>query len=92
MSHFYRAIRDGKTKIEALQAAQLYIKRVTVKELIAHNSQRLDALPMEAIERLDRTFTQKHRFERLRDRYGESFRPFAHLYHWAPFILLGDWY
>jgi len=138
MEAFYRGLKDGLSKAEALQAAQLFVKNLTAQQVVDYCAQRLAAFTdSEDVERVLRFQLDKANAQaaagdlkpaittyrnvqaRLGTLVGEHVRklaaqvaqtlpslefkaeaapavnydtkPFDRPYHWAPFILVGDW-
>jgi CHAT domain-containing protein/Tfp pilus assembly protein PilF len=83
MQEFYRIRQSsaGKTKLEALQEAQLELLRGVVK-----------AEPAAAADRalIHEEETGVTKSQAPRSPYNAKI-PFAHPYYWAPFFLMGNW-
>jgi CHAT domain-containing protein len=96
MEHFYHEFKGGETKVVALQRAQLAVMGMTYGQTKAYVHQRRE---------LARTSGAEDADVRVRDLdvglfsievnapdfVDDDWRPFATLYYWAPFVLIGDW-
>lgn len=133
MQRFYKALKDGKTKVEALQFAQLAVKNLTASEAILYCEQaatRLEQIGQHQYRRqilrdiadlrfrardysaakdeyesllsnvmpdseeyrsLDQAITRCNRMEHKGGSPNYSTRVYDHFFHWAPFVLVGDW-
>lgn len=133
MQRFYETLKDGKTKVEALQFAQLAVKNMTASEAILYCEQaatRLEkigetqyrwrilrdiadlrfrardylaakieyesllskAVPeSQEYRSLDAAITRCNRLEHNGGSSDYTTRVYDHLFHWAPFVLVGDW-
>ena len=133
MQKFYTALRDGVTKVQALQSAQLAIKKTTAREAIDYCEKILQNLyrsdpPIvhdQLTEDIANLHFQAHNYPVARELYtalrsrwkpddqpyhrlaaaitwcnrAEQFagaidyekQVYSHPYHWAPFVLVGDW-
>lgn len=134
MQRFYEALRGGKTKVEALQTAQLAVKDMTASDAISYCEQAVNLLEragqvqyrrqvlfdiaefrfrardyatakrdygylltsakLDSDEHrlLDAAITRCNRMEKYKtgnQDYG--IRVFDRIFHWAPFVLVGDW-
>lgn len=100
MSRFYQKLKAGVNKAEALQQAQIELRKMTAQEVIDYSQ--------EAIKRLSslRNDLEFYGFEKEMDRELQyslenlilickvkesSDTVFSNVYYWAPFILVGDW-
>lgn len=81
MQHFYRLRQQGKTKAEAVRAAQLALLGTALPQagIVARGASRI-RIDGRATEDSD---TGKEATQTLGGR--------AHPYYWAPFILMGNW-
>jgi CHAT domain-containing protein len=98
MEQFYTGWRGGLGKAEALQAAQGWLQRLRQNEALAHVTNAWEAAGAQAqaggveADQARRLWTLLDaQREKLIEQYGPDDRPFADLYHWAPFVLVGDW-
>lgn len=133
MQGFYAGLADGRTKAEALQAAQLAVRNMTAAEAITFCEQAIRRLEQagetqavrpirreiaglcyrardyaaaragfeallaetdpesEELPSLDAAITRCRRLERQGVAADPAVRVFDHIFHWAPFVLVGDW-
>jgi len=133
MKKFYEALKDGKTKVEALQIAQLAVKDMTASDAIlyceqaamlldkagqhqyrrlilrdianlrfqardfaaaklAYESLLTSAEPdSEEYSSLDAAITRCNRMMLRGENLDYRTRVYERLFHWAPFVLVGDW-
>lgn len=98
MERFYGSWLDGKGKAEALQQAQRWLRELTRDEVLDRVAAERDAIKVMARKNDSNSADVRrfgHRLDLLREDlledYGPGEHPFGHLYHWAPFILVGDW-
>lgn len=133
MKKFYEALKDGKTKVEALQIAQLAVKDMTASDAIlyceqaarlldkagqhqyrrqilrdianlrfqardfavaklAYESLLTSAEPdSEEYSSLDAAITRCNRMMLRGENLDYGTRVYERLFHWAPFVLVGDW-
>lgn len=100
MVYFYKQLKAGDTKVEALQKAQVHLKSLKASEVKSYYENKLLKLTHEADED-QRNQVMKSRdsvYERLLDveerighQPGLEYPIFDHPFYWAPFILVGDW-
>lgn len=84
MEHFYRELKAGRPKVDALQRAQLAVMKMT-------QDQRHEYLS--SYRKRNVTFFD---FDEENDRHrADPFSAnefcFSNPYYWAPFVLIGDW-
>jgi CHAT domain-containing protein len=126
-------LKDGKTKVEALQFAQLAVKNLTASDAISYCEQAtarleqigehqyrwrilrdiadlrfrardysaakieyerllVNAAPdSQEYRSLDAAITRCNRMELKGGSPDYTTRVYDHLFHWAPFVLVGDW-
>jgi CHAT domain-containing protein len=98
MDKFYAGWRDGLGKAEALQAAQGWLRGLSRDEVLAQVVAARDAakpLAQAGGQEADQARRLWLRLdagrEALLEDYQPSDHPFDQVYHWAPFVLVGDW-
>lgn len=100
MVHFYKQLKAGDTKVEALQKAQVYLKSLTAGEVKSYFESKLMTLTHEddkdqriqAKKNVDSVYKRLLDIEeRIGHQPGLEYRIFDHPFYWAPFILVGDW-
>ena len=134
MQRFYEALKDGKTKVEALRTAQLAVKDMTASDAILYCEQaatlleragqvqyrrqvlrdiaelRFRARDYATAKRdydnllasakpdsfeyssLDAAITRCNRMENSKAGNKDyAIKVYDHVFHWAPFVLVGDW-
>lgn len=97
MEQFYKALQGGMLKVTALQQAQVDLMNMHYGEVRAYVSQRQAMLeaqyPHEAAKLIQELHLALLGLEANQpvDAEEDDWRPFTHLYHWAPFALVGDW-
>jgi len=98
MDKFYAGWRDGLGKAEALQAAQGWLRGLARDEVVAEVVAARDAarpLAQTGGEEADQAHRLWLRLDARREALQEDYRPDTHpfdqVYHWAPFVLVGDW-
>ncbi len=100
MVRFYERLKEGDTKVEALQKAQLYVRNLTAGEIKAYFEDKLSTLPQtdddsrqaqakDCIQSVYRLLLAAEEVEG--HPVGMSYPIFKHLFYWSPFILVGDW-
>lgn len=85
MFSFYKNLRAGMNKAEALRVAQLYLKNITVSEILDFCAQHIDSCKDVADARDLEKDIKKFRA------LPADENPFAAPYFWGAFILIGDW-
>ncbi len=102
MSRFYQKLKAGANKAEALQQAQIELREITAQEVIDYCKAAkkrlscfLNSLDVEKHE------SSENSLEDLMDSLEDlmlvckekesSNTVYSDVYHWAPFILVGDW-
>jgi len=132
MQKFYESLKAGRTKVEALQFAQLCVKEITASQAIDYCRQAQDLLiqygqqdsvqtlkkniadlhyqarnfelagglyeelvndvaPGGASSQLAAAITRSHRLAERGLPVDYDKQVYTHPFHWAPFILVGDW-
>jgi CHAT domain-containing protein len=97
MERFYTILRQGAMKAEALQQAQTALIGMTYGEVRDYVNARRSAIAAsqpEAAQDLIRYLDLglfALEVDKPADAVGDTWHPFAHPYHWAPFVLVGDW-
>ena len=77
MNRFFDNLNAGLGRVIALQSAQDYIRKITIKEL--RNSETGKA----ALKELEE-------LQKINENYPEDYTPFAHPYFWGAWICQGD--
>jgi CHAT domain-containing protein len=98
MVHFYKRLKAGDTKVEALQKAQLHVKELSAAEAKAYYESKVDKATTaddnshQKLEEAKRSIYRKLLAEEQEGRpVGMDCKLFNHPAYWAPFILVGDW-
>lgn len=100
MSRFYQKLKAGVNKAEALQQAQIELRKMTAQEVIDYSQEakkRLSSLRND----LEFYAFEKEMYQELQYSLEDlilickvkesSDTVFSNVYYWAPFILVGDW-
>lgn len=92
MVAFYQKLQQGKTKINALNHSQNYIRTCRGRDVLAYLKQKQDRVSSDDRSRTLKlsALYQKYR-TRIERQIGLDTLIFEHPYYWAPFVLIGDW-
>jgi CHAT domain-containing protein len=97
MERFYRHFKQGGSKVDALREAQRELMRMTYAEARGEIEARrhlFEALPAAEAARAKRHLGVALLGLESGKPAGvdrATWQPFQHPYHWAPFVLVGDW-
>ncbi|MFN8490283.1 MAG: CHAT domain-containing protein [Caldilineaceae bacterium] len=98
MERFYKGLQQPDVlKVTALQQAQLALRKMTYAEVCAYVEQRQQTLEAnqsaQGAEAMQDLAVALLALEVGKPAAAQDDRwlPFAHPYHWAPFVLIGDW-
>jgi len=97
MEQFYRALREGQNKAQALQTATLIVRGMTARQVIPYvekakaSLKRGDEAAEKVRARLDEQLDALYRQDMLVLEGQAPAYPFRGLFYWAPFVLVGDW-
>jgi CHAT domain-containing protein len=95
MMRFYTVLKQGVMKAEALQQAQTALMRMTYAQVRGYVQDRgrvIEASHPDDAEALMRDLSLLAlEVDRPVDAEDDTWQPFVHPYHWAPFVLVGDW-
>jgi CHAT domain-containing protein len=99
MVSFYERLKQGDTKIEALQKAQLYLKSLTAAEAKAYYESKLSQLSSTSdTRRAQMSSSVRSVLAKLiaaeeveSHPVGMDYPIFNHPNYWMPFVLMGDW-
>lgn len=92
MRMFYEQLRAGFSKIEALNNAQKYVRKLTAQDVLNYHQEKLDNTSPDDIQRLQSIDSMYRKLKaRITRQINAEDKIFDHPYYWAPFVLIGDW-